>query len=42
MTKEQKLLILENRYAILSEKPINDKSTGVKRKLARQIRNLKK
>lgn len=42
MTKEQKLMILKDRYNKLAESPKNIKSPGVRRKLERQIRNLEK
>ena len=42
MNKEIQLAILKDKYNRLSENGKNIKSTGVLRKLARQIRNLEK
>lgn len=42
MTKEEKLMILKDRYNKLEGSPKNIKCPGVRRKLARQIRNLEK
>ncbi len=42
MTKEEKLVLLKDRYAKLSQSPKNTKSPGVVRKLARTIRNMEK
>lgn len=41
MTNSEKLMILENRYLRLKEKPKCIKCPGVLRKIAREIRNLK-
>lgn len=42
MTKVEKLALIKDRYNKLAGTPKNVKSTGVVRKSARQIRNLKK
>lgn len=42
MTKEEKLVLLRDRYARLSQSPKSAKSPGVVKKLARTIRNLEK
>lgn len=39
MNKEDKIAILKNRYNILKERKINEKCTGVLRKIERQLRN---
>ena len=40
MTKEQKLLLMKNRFSKILNSPKSAKCPGVKQKLARQIRNL--
>lgn len=42
MTDVEKLALMENRYITLREKEKNVKCPGVLRRLAREIRNLKK
>lgn len=42
MNKESKLVIIKDRYNKLNRSPKNIKSSGVVRKLARQIRNMEK
>lgn len=42
MTNSEKLALMENRYITLKEKEKNIKCPGVLRRLAREIRNLKK
>lgn len=42
MTKEEKLMLLKDRYNKLAASPKNIKCPGVRRKLERQIRNLEK
>ena len=42
MTREEQLTILKSRYEKLSANGKNIKCPGVRRKLARQIRNLSK
>lgn len=42
MTKEEKLVILKDKYSKLYGSPKNIKCPGVVRKIARQIRNLEK
>ena len=42
MTKAEKLALIKDRYNKLAGTPKNVKSTGVVRKLARQIRNASK
>ena len=42
MTDLEKLALMENRYTTLKEKEKDIKCPGVLRKLARQIRNLKR
>jgi len=42
MTKEEKLMLLKDRYNKLAASPKNIKTPGVRRKLERQIRNLEK
>ena len=40
MTKENKLLIMKNRLAVLEESSKNIKCPGVVKKLRRQVRNM--
>lgn len=42
MTKEDKLMLMKDRYNKLAASAKNIKSPGVRRKLQRQIRNLEK
>ena len=42
MTKEQKLALLKDRFKKLEQDPKDIKCPGVRKKLARQIRNLEK
>jgi hypothetical protein len=39
MTNEEKIMIMKNRYEVLKNKKINEKCSGVLRKLTRQLRN---
>ena len=40
MTKEQKLILMKSRLAVLQQSEKNTKSQGVVKKLRRQIRNM--
>lgn len=42
MTKEEKLVLMKNRLAVLDGSPKNIKCPGVIKKLRRQIRNMEK
>ena len=42
MTKDQKLALMKDRYNKLESNPKDIKCPGVKKKLARQIRNMSK